>query len=64
MLPLGSVDVSVERISESLKLADNVSGKRPRIVKDLIKLTRGKVYRLTERPGDWLGTIILIVETA
>lgn len=62
--PLAILPAQAGRSVRALKLADNVSGKRPRIVKDLIKLTRGKVYRLTERPDDWLGTVILIVETA
>ncbi len=62
--PRAILAVQQGRSVRALKLADNVSGSRPRIVKDLIKLTRGKIYRLTERPGDWLGTVILIVETA
>ncbi len=46
----------------SMKLEDNVSRYRSRLIKDLVKLTRGKIYRLTERPADWLGTVVLIVE--
>lgn len=47
----------------ALKLEDNTAGIRLRIAKDLIKLVRGKTYRLRERPRDWIGTIVLIVET-
>jgi len=62
--PRDILPASAGRTVRALKLEDNVSGNRPRIVKDLIKLTRGKIYRLAERPRDWLGTVVLIVETA
>lgn len=45
----------------ALKLTDNVAERRSRLAKELIKLTRGKVFRLTDRPADWLGTVVLIV---
>jgi FkbM family methyltransferase len=47
----------------ALKLQDNVSDLKSRPLKDLIKLTRGKTYRLTDQPKDWLGNVLLIVET-
>ncbi len=46
----------------ALKLADNLANARSRLRKELIKLTRGKIYRLTDEPVDWLGTVILVVE--
>lgn len=46
----------------ALKLADNLEKVRSRLGKEVIKLTRGKVFRLTDQPLDWLGTVILVVE--
>jgi FkbM family methyltransferase len=45
----------------ALKLADNLSHVRSRLGKEAIKLTRGKIFRLTDQPIDWLGTVILVV---
>ena len=45
----------------ALKLADNLERRRTRAGKEVIKLTRGKVYRLTDQPVDWLGTVVLVV---
>jgi FkbM family methyltransferase len=45
-----------------LKLADNLDATRSRIGKEFAKLTRGKVFRLTDHPSDWVGTVVLILE--
>jgi FkbM family methyltransferase len=45
----------------ALKLADNLAHVGSRLGKEAIKLTRGKVFRLTDQPSDWLGTVIVVV---
>jgi hypothetical protein len=45
-----------------LKLADNLDATRSRIGKEFAKLTRGKVFRLTDHPSDWVGTVVLVLE--
>jgi FkbM family methyltransferase len=45
-----------------LKLTDNIEGLRSGIAREVVKLTRGKIYRLTARPVNWVGTVICIVE--
>jgi FkbM family methyltransferase len=45
----------------ALKLADNLERTRTHIGREVIKLTRGKVFRLTDQPVDWLGTVVLVV---
>jgi hypothetical protein len=45
----------------ALKLADSLERRRTRVGKELVKLTHGKVYRLTDQPVDWLGTVVLVV---
>jgi FkbM family methyltransferase len=44
----------------ALKLADNLDNIGSRFGKEVIKLTRGKMFRLTDQPADWLGTVVLI----
>jgi FkbM family methyltransferase len=46
----------------TLKLTDNVADIGSRLGKEVIKLTRGKVFRITDRPMDWRGTVILIIQ--
>ena len=46
----------------ALKLTDNMAGMRSRLGKEVIKLTRGKVFRLTDQPADWAGTVVLLIE--
>jgi hypothetical protein len=46
----------------TLKLTDNVSDIGSRFGKELIKLTRGKVFHIADRPMDWRGTVILIIQ--
>jgi hypothetical protein len=46
----------------ALKLTDNVAGTRSRLGKEIAKLTRGKVFRLTDQPADWAGTVVLLIE--
>jgi hypothetical protein len=46
----------------ALKLADNLDTTRSRIGKELAKLTRGKEFRLTDQPSDWVGTVVFILE--
>jgi FkbM family methyltransferase len=48
----------------ALKLADNLDATRSRIDKELAKLTRGKEFRLTDQPSDWVGTVVLVLEKA
>ena len=48
----------------ALKLADNVGHIGSRLGKEIIKMTRGKVFRLTDQPTDWLGTVVLITDAA
>jgi FkbM family methyltransferase len=47
-----------------LKLADNLDAMRSRIGKEVTKITRGKVFRLTDQPADWVGTVVLVLENA
>ena len=44
----------------ALKLADNLDSIHSRLGKEIVKLTRGKVFRLTDQPADWLGTVVLV----
>ncbi len=44
----------------ALKLADNLDSVGSRFGKEIIKLARGKVFRLTDQPSDWLGTVVLV----
>lgn len=46
----------------ALKLVDNLATTRTRFGKELRKLLQGKLFRLTDRPPDWLGTVVLLVE--
>ena len=46
----------------TLKLVDNLATTRTRFVKELRKLMQGKLFRLTDRPPDWLGTVVLLIE--
>ena len=46
----------------ALKLADNLDATRSRIGKELAKLTRGKEFRLTDQPSDWVGTVVLVLD--
>jgi FkbM family methyltransferase len=48
----------------ALKLADNLDTIRSRIGKEFAKLTRGKAFRLTDQPSDWVGTVVLVLEKA
>jgi FkbM family methyltransferase len=48
----------------ALKLADNLDAVRSRIGKEFAKLTRGKVFRLTDQPSDWVGTTVFVLEKA
>jgi FkbM family methyltransferase len=48
----------------ALKLADNLDTVRSRFGKEYAKLTRGKVFRLTDQPSDWVGTVVLVLEKA
>ncbi len=50
--------------SSALKLADNLDHIGSRLGKEIVKLTRGKVFRLTAQPTDWLGTVVLVTGTA
>jgi FkbM family methyltransferase len=46
----------------ALKLADNLDNIGSRLAKEVIKLTRGKAFRLTDQPADWLGTVVFVAE--
>ena len=46
----------------ALKLVDNLATTRTRFAKELRKLAQGKLFRLTDRPPDWLGTVVLLVQ--
>jgi len=48
----------------ALKLGDNLAKVRSRLGREVVKLTRGKVFRLTDQPLDWLGTVVLVVASA
>jgi hypothetical protein len=48
----------------ALKLADNLDRIGSRLGKEVVKLTRGKVFRLTDQPTDWLGTVVLVTGAA
>jgi FkbM family methyltransferase len=48
----------------ALKLIDNLATTRTWLAKELRKLVQGKLFRLTDRPPDWLGTVVLLVEGA
>jgi FkbM family methyltransferase len=48
----------------ALKLSDNLDTISSRLGKEFTKLTRGKAFRLTDQPEDWLGTVVLVIDRA